>query len=82
MRHPLVAGAQLTAQVRLHCMQIGRGENGMDIFLLDSRSNSFKEVYICPYQSPDIEYQIPYTYQILKSYIYDDDIQSYLIQHG
>jgi len=39
-----------------------RDENGTDIFRLYLRSNSFREVQICPYPSLNIQYSISYPY--------------------
>jgi len=61
---------------------ICRDENGTNIFRPYSRLNSFREVQICPYSSPNIHIWYCIHIWILKSYIYDVNIQSYLIQHG
>jgi len=39
-----------------------RDENGTDIFRPYSTPNSFREVQICPYPSPNIQHPIPYPY--------------------
>ena len=44
------------------CMDINSDENGTDIFRPYLRPNSFREVQICPYPSPDIQHPIPYPY--------------------
>jgi len=43
-----------------------RGKNSTNIFGSYSRPNSFREVQICPYPSPNIQHLIPYLYPNTK----------------
>jgi len=54
--------SRTAARVVRDAVHLGGDENSTDIFRSYLKSNSFREVEICLYPSPDIQHLIPYPY--------------------